>query len=129
MNEITIYEEDLSINKALVENTGIADIANINPNLNGLAKPVTPKTIPEMISYIQPVNAPQGYVFGLTSKDKTAITPAELDGLVITRKLVQTSLREVNISTTNEVEQDILSLFGKDFARFFATIFLLYEGK
>ena len=111
--------------------TTTSDIAQTDPKL-AFAKPVTSQSIPEMIGYNQQMNAPQGFVFGLTSRSKTSIanipypaspvapaSPDTPEDLIITRKSVNTAIRSIAVSTTNEVEQDIMSLFGNDFARMY----------
>ncbi len=124
--EILLYEEDIILN--LQESTDVGDIAKTDPK-SGFSKPTVPSTLPALLGYVQKINAPTGFVFGLTRRDKTAIpginypedpenpaSPADPADLVITRKMVETEVREVAVSTTNEVEQDIIALFGGEFS-------------
>lgn len=120
--EILLYEE--SIVPELVETTDVQDIATTATDLTNTATPVVSQTLPFMIGYVQPINAPQGFIFGLTSRDRTSISdpdypaspdqpvsPALPQDSIITRSLVKTQERSVLISFTNEVEQDVMSLF------------------
>ena len=117
--EILLYEESI-----ISENTDIQDIAKTEPNLAAVATPAVSQTIPQMISYVQNINAPQGFIFGVVPRAKTSInnpdypaTPSQPaapdtpDDLIITRTSVNTNERNVVISFTNEVEQDIMNLF------------------
>lgn len=135
----------------------------------GFAKATLSKTIPAMVSYVQPINGPTGYVFGFRSKgvsgsdtgvaNNNSIDNIEFQGtngeygegatppsggtpippqfplddvttisvlnpissntaedFMITRKSISTKLREVKVDITNEVEQDVVSLFGDNYA-------------
>ena len=127
MKEIILYESEIIVEDG--QGTETQDIAKSDPYLN-LAKPVVSQTIPEMIGYIQKLNSPSGFVFGAIPRKTTAIThpdypadpenpvePASTDDLVITRKYVDTVTREAPVSTTNEVEQDIVAMFGNEFGK------------
>jgi len=124
--EILLYEEIIS-SPQLNEETNVQDIAKTDPKLTNIAVPTVSQTLPFMIGYVQNIDAPQGFVFGLTSKDKTAISDPDFpaspnnpsspdlpNDAVITRSLVETSERSVIISFTNEVEQDVMNLFKPD---------------
>ena len=123
--EILLYEADVIVENGQGTETG--DIANTDPKIQ-FGKPAVSLTLPMLLGYTQKLNAPSGFVFGLTKRDKTQIPgitfpetpaspedPATTDDLVIVRKYVQTQERQVIVGTTNEVEQDIMSLFGDDF--------------
>jgi len=122
--EILLYEEDINLT-SLTEETDVQDIAPTASNLTNIAVPAVSQTLPFMIGYVQNINASQGFVFGLTSRDKTSISnpdypatpnnpasPDTPDDLIVTRSLIQTSERGVNISVTNEVEHDVMTLFN-----------------
>lgn len=121
--------------------TDVIDIARTYKK-DGFAKSVVSKTLPAALGYVQPINAPAGYVFGLKNRGATAIagatfpaspsTPASLvnsDDIVITRKTVETGLRQVEIGTTNELEQDIIALFGDDFDDIYGEYFAVGDTK
>jgi hypothetical protein len=128
--EILLYEADIITDSQLVENgqgTETGDIARTDPKVQ-FGKPTVSTTLPMLLGYTQKLNAPAGFVFGLTRRDKTNIAgvtfpetpenpedPANPEDLVIIRKYVETQERQVVIGTTNEVEQDIMTLFGDDF--------------
>jgi len=122
--EILLYEEPVVLESNLTETSDVQDIANTNTKLSTIAKPMVSKTLPYLVGYVQPIDAPQGFIFGLTSRDKTSISnpdypaseaqpsaPDTPQDSVITRKLVKTNERSVSISFTNEVEQDVMNLF------------------
>jgi len=113
------------------------------------SKSLASKSLPALIGYVQPIDSPAAYVFGL--KDRagnsvnqalpvvdpnnpapvytpegipTTVEVADRD-LTIERKEIITGLREIKMNVTNEVEQDINSLFAGDFADSYAD-FMLY---
>ena len=99
--------------------TAASDIAQTVPKTK-LAKNTISKSLPYMIGYVQPLQSPTGYVFGLKSREDTSITATADDANddpVVIRKSINTEIREVAISTTIETEQDIMSLFGTDFKK------------
>ncbi len=112
---------EIAINTAGDTNT--TDIAQQAPKTK-LAKNSISQSLPYMIGYVQPISSPVSFVFGLKSRSDTLITQPVVDGEsvaprgedeVITRKLVTTEIREIEIDMTNEVIQDIDTLFGEDF--------------
>ena len=129
--EILLYESDVITDyEILAENgqgTETGDIARTDPKIQ-FGKPQISITLPILLGYTQKLNSPAGFVFGLQRRDKTSIThpdfpespenpvdPVLPEDLVIVRKYVETEVREAAISTTNEIEQDIMALFGDDF--------------
>ena len=93
------------------EKTLYENIVNTEPKL-GFSKSGLSKTLPALVGYIQYINSPSGYVFALRSKKEAGSNPPDVDAAMIVRKPVSTELRQVKIDITNEVEQDILALFG-----------------
>ncbi len=136
-----------------------SDIATTLPKA-GFAKATLSKSLPAMVSYVQKLNGPVGYVFGFRPKGASGSTndqdgvhvtntndpdniesqgtkgevgPGEVspasttisvlnpltnetsEDFMIARKFVEAKLREVKIDMTNEVEQDVLALFGGHF--------------
>ena len=127
--EILLYEADVLPDdfNIKINETDSGDIARTDPKIQ-FGKPTVSVSLPMLIGYNQKLNSPSGFVFGLTKRDKTAIPgitfpetpatpedPATPDDLVIIRKYVETTERQVVVGTTNEVEQDIMGLFGDDF--------------
>jgi len=104
------------------------------------SKSLASKSLPALIGYVQVLDSPASYVFGLKDRDgnDTQVTlpitdpnnPAPVQNpegtpttasvtekdLTIERKEIITGLREVMMNITNEVEQDINTLFAGDFA-------------
>jgi len=71
-----------------------------------------------MIGYNQPMTGPAGFVFGLIERNETKIPsadPISADDQIISRKLVETEIREVRLQMTNEAATDIERMFGTDF--------------
>ena len=113
------------------------------------SKSLASKTLPALIGYVQPITSPAAYVFGLKDRDgnDTTLTlpvvdpnnPAPVNNpegtpdtasvtdrdLTIERKEIITGLREIMMNITNEVEQDINTLFAGDFASEYAD-YMLY---
>jgi len=89
------------------------DIARIAVNL-GLSKLVVSYSLPAMLGFVQEMSGPEGFIYALTDRNKTAI-PGNADDNVLTRKLVKTTIREVKMDLTNEVKEDISKMFGKEF--------------
>jgi hypothetical protein len=125
-----LYEEKIDfspIDRFKIEETDNGDIA-VKPENTRFANSIVSKTLPALVGYVQTLTAPVGYIYGLKRRDMTSvanpdypatpITPTSPDtpeDIVIIRKPIETVERTVAVSTTNEVEQDILAMFGDDF--------------
>jgi len=111
--------------------TVTTDIAQTAPNVL-FTKNAISLSLPYMLSYVQPLNGPSGFVFGLQQKDKTKIpdtyddptiptrvTPGTNPGddIVVMRQFVETKVREVTLDLTNETAEDIQKLFGENFPK------------
>ena len=97
--------------------TGQTDIAQQAPKIN-LARNIIGYSLPALLSYVQPLNSPSGFIFGIKHRDQTSIVDTAgdtADDALIIRKYVETDVREVVIDMTNEVIQDIESLFSGNF--------------
>ena len=96
--------------------TYTADIAQHAPKV-AVAKTAISMSLPAMLGFNQPMNGPAGFVFGLVQRDETSITHsgAESEDQIITRKLIETGIREVKLQMTQEAMTDIQTLFGNDF--------------
>ncbi len=122
--------------------TSTTDIAQTAPKI-GFAHSVASKTLPAVLGYVQPMSSPSGFVFAMKrgpAVNQTTDMPFLDDGtgtpesgtagsedLQITRTSVNTSIREVLIDCTNELTQDIQSLFGQDFNKLMQ-VYLYYDG-
>ena len=125
-----------------VTNTNTADIAKVIPKV-GFANSVASRTLPAVLGYVQPMNSPSGFIFAMKkgpAVNQTSISPFLSDGsgspevgtagvedLQITRKSINTTMREVLIDCTNELTQDVDKLFGDNFEKIFRN-FLYYDG-
>ena len=97
--------------------TSVTDVAQYAPKIR-LARNIVGQSIPALIGFVQPLTAPSGFVFGLKHRSDTSISDGAgdtPDDIIIVRKLIETDVREVVLDTTNEVIQDVESLFGRDF--------------
>lgn len=124
------------------EGTETTDITTTIPKV-GFSNSVASKTLPAVLGYVQPIDAPSGFVFAMKpgpAVNQDGLAPSLSDGaggfaagtaladdLQITRTLVDTGIREIIIDCTNEVSQDIQNLFGNDFDDNFRN-FLYYDG-
>lgn len=122
--------------------TNTTDIARTAPKV-GYAHSVASKTLPATLGYVQPLSSPAGFIFAMKNGPAVNQTPdmpflndgsgnpaigtSTADDLQITRTPVNTGMREVKIDVTNEVAQDIESLFGEEFEEFYQS-FLYYDG-
>ncbi len=100
--------------------TSTLDIAQQAPKV-ALAKTAISMSLPAMIGYTQPLQGPVGFVFGLIERKETRISHLPLasnedEDQIISRKLVETAVREVKLQMTHEAATDIDSLFGDNFA-------------
>lgn len=107
-----------------VTGTTTADIAKTEPKI-GFANSIASLTLPATLGFVQPLSSPAGYVFGLKSGPGVN---AGADDLQITRRSVETGLRQVTVDVTDEVYQDITSLFGPEFNELYKD-YLMYDGK
>jgi len=97
--------------------TGQTDIAQQAPKIQ-LSRNIIGASLPALISYTQALNAPVGFIFGVKHREDTSVVSTlddHADDVLVMRKLVETDVREVVIDVTNEVNDDIDSLFGNDF--------------
>lgn len=76
-------------------------------------------SLPSMIGYVQQLDGPAGYIFGLKQRQDTAVTGTDPLDQIVTRKSIQTEIREVKMEMTDEVIQDVENLFGSDFEKNF----------
>lgn len=154
MSDKIIYETNFMSKNLIVETepnhsgTETIDIAKVDFK-SGFSKTSLSKTLPAMIGYVQPLNGPTGYVFGLRPKKLSGSNPHEIqtittetetqgnvstnisiynaiphnteEDFIISRKLIETKLREVKVDITIEVEQDIVNLFGDNFEELYHT--------
>ena len=130
-----------------ITNTNTSDIAKTAPKV-GFAHSVASKTLPAVLGYVQPMNSPSGFIFAMKkgpAVNQTSVEPflkgdvdglntdlptpgtATADDLQITRKSVNTGMREVLIDCTNELTEDVQSLFGAEFNDLFKK-YLYYDG-
>lgn len=86
------------------------------------------QSLPYMMGYVQPLSGPVGFVFANKQKEDTSIThpnnppntvPDDPKDQIVTRKLVETEIREVLLDFTNEAIEDINRLFGDNFADYY----------
>ena len=135
-----------TVNVGTEGDTNTGDIAQTAPKV-GFAHSVASKTLPAVLGYVQPMDSPSGFVFAMKkgpavnqdsvepylkgNEDGTTTGPtpgkAGSEDLQITRKSVNTGIREVLIDCTNELTQDINSLFGDNFNRLMKK-YLYYDG-
>jgi len=100
--------------------TYTADIAQQVPKVQ-IAKTAISLSLPAMIGFNQPMKGPAGFVFGLVQRDETSVTHSnppnvpEPEDQIISRKLVETGIREVKLQMTMEAMTDIERMFGNDF--------------
>ena len=104
--------------------TNTTDIAQ-QANKQNLAINAISLSLPYMIGYVQPLNGPAGFVFGCKQRGDTSVVHPVIQGTptvpesasdeIITRKLIQTEIREVTLDFTNEAATDIEQLFGNNF--------------
>lgn len=107
--------------------TYTGDIDKTVPKL-GFANSIASKSLPAVLGFIQPISSPSGYVFAMKRGPSANIGgTAGIDDLQITRSSVNTGMREVTIDCTNELVQDINSLFGAEFNDEYRN-FLFYDG-
>lgn len=137
VNEVEIVEAEPSTGGSTA-----LDVAKTERK-SGFSKATLSKTLPALVGFVQPLNNPTGYVFGFRPKGaagsdphavQTITTESETQGgvtttttvsnpiahdtaedFMITRKTIETGLREVKIDMTTSVEQDVLALFGGHF--------------
>jgi len=151
---VALLEDDANgvVNEPSHGSSSNADVAQPIAKA-GFAKATLSKTLPAMVSYVQALNGPTGYVFGFRPKGAAGSTNGQ-DGVhvintntpdaietqgdidttisvlnpisnetsedfMITRKLISTNMREVKVDMTNEVEQDVVALFGGHFAEMY----------
>ncbi len=114
--EKLLYEGTPNAPITINPGTGQSDIANFSQNLV-FARGIMGMTLPYAIGYVQPINGPEGFIYGLKHRDQTNITHSGTtnDDFIITRKPVVTDVREVILDSTNEVIYDVNSLFGDRF--------------
>ena len=164
MSEEVIYENVLvetALNEAEpshgsdASDTGYNVTDNTDGKKLGFARSVVSKTLPALVSYIQPLDYPSGYIFGLRARGgvSTPITTdpdnIEYQGtatqttisvtnpythdtnqeMTVARKPINTTLREIVINTSNEVEQDIKALFGSDYTSAYEDIEIAGSGE
>ncbi len=124
MQEQLLYENAINLVEATpnapetIQGTGQTDIANQAPKAAPLSRNIIGYSLPALLSYVQPLNSPEGLVFGLSHRGDTSVTSTindTNDDILILRKLVKTDTREVILDLTNEVIDDIKSLFGTNF--------------
>jgi hypothetical protein len=114
MSEQLLYENSIK----LMEDTNVTDIARQAPKASPLSRNIIGLSLPALISFVQPLNSPEGLVFGLSHRGDTQIVSTvndTNDDIIILRKLIQTQTREVILDLTNEAIEDINSLFGNNF--------------
>ncbi len=129
-----------------VTSTNTDDIAKVIPKV-GFANSVASRTLPAVLGYVQPMESPSGFIFAMKrgpAENQNSVEPylkGDVDGgttgptagtsgaedLQITRKSVNTVMREVLIDCTNELTQDVDKLFGDNFEKVFRN-FLYYDG-
>jgi len=121
-------QELIAEETAIPDNGGTlhTDIAGFDPKI-GVAKPTTSKCLPSMIGFIQKIDSPSAFTYALMSKDKTSIS-GDPDDIVLGRKSINTTMRQVIINTTNEVESDLNAMFGNDFEDYNQEAFNLDGG-
>lgn len=132
------------------------DGTNTDGKKLGFARSVVSKTLPALISYVQPIDYPSGYIFGLRARggvsSAISLDPDNIEyqgtgtettinvddpyvghntqqEMTVARKAINTGLREVVINTTNEVEQDIKALFGADYSDTYKNIEIAGSGE
>jgi len=111
MSQEKILVEEEIISSNLLESTDVTDIAQLDPKIR-LSKPTISLSIPAMIGFTQTLDAPEGFVFGVTKRDRTTIIngpypptlispsqPETPEDLVISRKLMKTEVREILVKT------------------------------
>jgi len=102
--------------------TNTTDIAQTAPLIK-IARTAISLSLPAMIGYNQPLQGPSGFVFGLVQRDETQISSLDANSEqdeVITRKLVDTKIRSVELKMTTEAATDIQQLFGTEFKENFS---------
>ena len=142
----TIGTAGTTVNVGTEGDTNTGDIALTAPKV-GFAHSVASKTLPALLGFVQPMSSPSGFIFAMKkgpAENQDSTEPylkGDVDGnntgptagtagsedLQITRKSVNTGIREVLIDATNELTQDIQSLFGDNFAKLFKR-YLYYDG-
>ena len=107
--------------------TNTTDIAQ-QARKEAFVKNAISESLPYMIGYVQPLSGPVGFVFANKQKNETSVThpatppvtvPDAPEDQIITRKLVETEIREVVLDFTNEAIEDINRLFGDNFADYY----------
>lgn len=87
------------------------------------------QSLPYMMGYVQPLSGPVGFVFANKQREDTSVThpanppapvPTDPKDQIVTRKLVETEIREVVLDFTNETIEDMNRLFGDQFPNRYA---------
>jgi hypothetical protein len=109
--------------------TNTTDIAQ-QANKTSFVKNAISSSLPFMMGYVQPLDGPAGFVFGMKQRKDTSVQhqvtpgqptiPTDPSDEIITRKLIETGIREVVVDFTNEAGEDIQNLFGDNFGDNFA---------
>ncbi len=110
--------------------TGQTDIAQQTPFFN-LSRNIVSLSIPALIGYVQPLQSPNGFIFGTKHRADTSVVDTagdQPDDVLIIRKMIETDVREIVLDMTNEVSDDINSLFGNKFPDILSA-FLLNGGE